>query len=297
MRFILCLAALGVAAPAHAEIFEMVGHFPAAYRDVSLARSIGIDRIAGRDGMALSLAIEQQLGRRGPDGQAYYDLIALSRRGPGADAVITGLADARISRNDVKRQVENCVEKQGSVCKKKEKVEATCLEEVISFSSTLRVADSDDGRILYTQTRPQSERLVTCPGDKRQRDSKDSIARMVKTAADRFADHIVPRHESYRIRLREGRDGMDKAMGQAFKDSVKLSQRDPATACDQWREMDAATPDHPSILFNLGLCAERDGDYDAAEQLYARAGAQDDVARARDLTVGRDDAQRRMDGQ
>ena len=73
MRFTSLLAGLGLAlsihAPARAEIFDMDGQFPAPFRDVSLARSIGIDRIGGRDGMALSLAIEQQLGRRGPDGR------------------------------------------------------------------------------------------------------------------------------------------------------------------------------------------------------------------------------------
>jgi hypothetical protein len=293
MRFPLCLALLGTTVPAHAEIFEMTGDFPAPYRDVSLGRSIGIDRIDGRDGMALGLAIEQQLGRRGPDGRPYYDLIALSRRGPDADAHISGLADATIRKGDVKRKVEQCAEKQGDKCVRKEKVEATCLQETISFSSTLRIARSDDGRILYTQTRPQTDIVTSCPGEKQTRRPNDIIDRMVKTAADRFADDIVPRHESYRIRLREDRDGMDKVTAQAFKDSIRLSQRDPVAACTQWMAMDKVLPGHPSITFNLGLCAERDGDYAAAGRLYAATRAGEDSDRVRDLTVGRDDARRR----
>ena len=102
MRFTSLLAGLGLAlsihAPARAEIFDMDGQFPAPFRDVSLARSIGIDRIGGRDGMALSLAIEQQLGRRGPDGRPHFDLIALSRGGPDADAIVSGMADASMWR-------------------------------------------------------------------------------------------------------------------------------------------------------------------------------------------------------
>lgn len=297
MRIALFLAALALAAPVHAEVFEMNGHFPAAYRDVSLARSIGIDRIAGRDGMALGLAIEAELSRRGHDGQPYYDLIALSRRGPEADALVSGMADASVRESDVKRKVERCAEKQGDKCVRKEKVDATCLQEMISFSSTLRVAGSDDGRILYTQSRPQTDSITTCPGDKGKPSPKDRIAKMVRTAADRFVDDIMPRHENYRIRLREGREGMDKAVGQAFKDSIRLSQRDPAAACTTWAEMDRTLPGHSSLLFNLGLCAERMGDYVAAERAYGRAGAtQEDVTRVRDLTIGRDDAKRRATG-
>lgn len=297
MRIMLCLAALALAAPAHAEVFEMNGHFPAAFRDVSMARSIGIDRIAGRDGMALGLAIEAELSQRGPDGRPYYDLIALSRRRPEADALVSGMADASVRESDVKRKVEQCAEKQGDKCVRKEKVEATCLQETISFSSTLRVAGSDDGRILYTQTRPQTDSITTCPGDKGKPSPKDRIAKMVRTAADRFVDDILPRHEDYRIRLREGREGMDKAMGQAFKDSIRLSQRDPVAACTTWTDMDRSLPGHPSLLFNLGLCAERVGDYAAAERAYGRAGVtQEDVARVRDLTIGRDDAKRRATG-
>ena len=298
MRFTSLLAGLGLAlsvhAPARAEIFDMDGQFPAPFRDVSLARSIGIDRIGGRDGMALSLAIEQQLGRRGPDGRPHFDLIALSRGGPDADAIVSGMADASIRKSDVKRKVEQCVEKQDGACKKKEKVETTCLQEMVAFSSTLRVASASDGRILYTETRPQSETIVTCPGDKQDRDPRDVIDKMVRKAADRFADDIVPRHERYRIRLREGREGMDKAMAQAFKDSIRLSQRDPAAACTQWTGMNQSLPGHPALLFNLGLCAERDGDYATAGRLYAQAGkADEDIARVRDLTIGRDDARAR----
>lgn len=297
MRIILCLMALALATPVHAEVFVMNGHFPAPNREVSLARSIGIDRIAGRDGMALGLAIEAELSQRGPDGRPYYDLIAVSRRGPEADILVSGMADASVRESDVKRKVERCAEKQGDKCVRKEKVEATCLQEMISFSSTLRVAGSDDGRILYTQTRPQTDSITTCPDDKGKPSPKDRIAKMVRTAADRFVDDIMPRHEEYRIRLREGREGMDKAMGQAFKDSIRLSQRDPIAACTTWADMDRTLSGHPSLLFNLGLCAEQAGDYVAAERAYGRAGAtQDDVARVRGLAIGRDDAKRRAAG-
>lgn len=302
MRRAICLFLIAIAAtPARAEIFEMNGHFPARWREVSLARSIGVDRIAGRDGAALALAIEDRLARTGPDGAPYYDLIALTRNGPDADMIVSGMADATVRDSNVKRQVEQCAERSGDKCVRKEKVEALCLQQTVNFSSTLRVADSVNGRILYTENRPQTDIIVTCPGDKDQRTPRDSIRRMVDTAASRFVDDITPRHENYRVRLREGREGMDKATGQRFRDSVKLSQRDADAACARWSDMDRALPGNASLLFNLGLCAERRGEYGVAEAFYTRAGQggirggefREGVERVRNLAVGRADAAER----
>jgi hypothetical protein len=296
--FIMMMASALVAAmPAQAEIFQMDGHFPAPHHGVSLLRSIGVDRIAGRDGTALALAIEQKLSRAGPDGRPYYAVIALSRRGPDADGIVTGLADASVRDSNVKRQVEVCAEGTEKKCTRKEKVEALCLQQSVTFAPTLRIARAQDGQILYNQTRTQTDIIVTCPNDKSSRSPRQSIDRMVRTAADQLAADIVPRHENYRIRLREGREGMDKPTGKAFRDSIISSQRDPVAACGQWATMDQALPGHPSLLFNLGLCAERDGDYAGAERFYAQAGgAKDDVKRVRDLTVGRADAAERARG-
>jgi tetratricopeptide (TPR) repeat protein len=297
VKWILAAIVALVTTAAHAESFEMTGHFPATYREVSLARSIGIDRIGGRDGMALSLALEQQLSRPGADGRPYYDLVALSRRGPDADALVSGIADASVRRGQTEREVENCVQKQGSICIKKEKAKVSCMQETVSFSSTLRVARAEDGRILYTQTRPQTDTLVTCPDDKQRRSPQDSIDRMIEAAASAFVDDIVPRFDRYKIRLREERAGMDKATAQAFKDSIRLSQRDPDAACAQWAQMDATLPNHPSLLFNLGLCAERTGDYEKAGSYYARAPrAGEDATRVRNLAIGRADAEERAKG-
>ena len=301
MGVTMLVAVLTASIPVQAEVFSMTGHFPAPHRPVSQLRSIGVDRIAGRDGTALALAIEQKLRRTGPDGRPYFALIALSRRGPDADGIITGLADASVRDSNVTRKVEVCAEGTEQKCTKKDKVEAFCLQQTISFAPTLRIARAADGQILYNETRTQTDTIVTCPNDKSKRTPRQSIDRMVRAAADRLADDIIPRHENYRIRLREEREGMDKTMAQRFRDSIKLSQRDPVAACNIWSVMDAERPGHSSLLFNRGLCAERDGDYATAERFYAQ-GARDDafteaVERVRALTLGRADAAARARGE
>ena len=51
----------------------------------------------------------------------------------------------------------------------------------------------------------------------------------------------------------------------------RFQQRDLRGACAAWQAMDAQAPNHPSITFDLGLCAEAAGDYRRALDLYRRA--------------------------
>ena len=42
-------------------------------------------------------------------------------------------------------------------------------------------------------------------------------------------------------------------------------------ACADWADMNKAAPDHPSIVFNRGLCAEAAGDLQGALAFYQQA--------------------------
>jgi len=54
---------------------------------------------------------------------------------------------------------------------------------------------------------------------------------------------------------------------------VKLSNRDVTSACRQWSELNGRLPNHPSVLYNLGVCAEAAGSYADAQSFYRSAQA------------------------
>ena len=212
--------------------------------------------------------------------------------------VISGFTKVDVNERKVQREKEQCTEKSNGNCTKKEKVKVDCTERRIDLTTTLRVADTKDGAILYTQSRPQTDTTSWCPDERPWRTTEKAIDDMIGKAAKKFAKDITPTRESYSVRLREEREGMDKDLGKRFKDSVKLSQRDWQAACGIWRGMDGELPNQPSLLFNLGLCAEVSGDYKSADALYRRAAGTgirdgafaDAIDRVAKLTVGREDA-------
>ena len=118
---------------------------------------------------------------------------------------------------------------------------------------------------------------------------------MVGDVAAEVRRDIAPREEQYSIRFRESRKDLPRALGTPFKDAVRLSQTDLAAACDAWADIDRQSPGHPSVQFDLGLCAESNRDYPLAlqrfryvrDQLGIRE-ADDDVRRVEDLLAGRE---------
>lgn len=94
---------------------------------------------------------------------------------------------------------------------------------------------------------------------------------MVEGIAGEVRRDIAPVVETYSIRFRESTKGLPKELNRPFKDIVRQTQRDLRSACASWAAMDAQAPNHPSITFDLGLCAEAEGEYRRALDLYRRA--------------------------
>jgi hypothetical protein len=94
---------------------------------------------------------------------------------------------------------------------------------------------------------------------------------MVEGVAGELARAFAPHVEDYSVRFRESTKGMPRDVEKTFKAIVRQSQRDLPGACRGWSDLDAQLPNHPSILFDLGLCAEASGDLARAEDLYRRA--------------------------
>src|SRR3546814_19978096 len=105
------------------------------------------------------------------------------------------------------------------------------------------------------------------------------------------------------VRFREGRDHRPKPIAARFKQAVEISEDRPAEACAAWQAIDAEMPDHPSVVFNLGLCAEAGGAYETAMRHYRRAqqldpkgrDVRDALARVPQLTAGAAEARDRYD--
>lgn len=287
-------AVLLSATGARAEIVEITGEFPAAYREASFLESVHVGRLGGQDGPALALAIERALtntqfavigGRAGRD----------TAEGELSGVVTTGVDESRYSKKEKK-----CVEKDADKkCIREEQVDVPCRRRVINLTADLRLVRNGDGRILYSRAYPFRDEISWCEGGSPGRTIEDTVSGAIRNVAQGVRSDIAPSVETYRIRLRESTKGMDKDMAKAFKALIKSSQRNLADACGQWTAMNQAAPGNPSLTYNLGLCAEQRGDYQAALALFqdaSRAGASEgrtSAERAERLIAGKQDAAER----
>lgn len=272
----LCVSAAGVTAqPAFAEAVKMTGKFAAPYREAALLDSLGIDRFNGRDGRQLEMAIERALSEPDIEGRPHFDLIAAFGGGQGPDGVLSGAVTSGVQESRFKQKQKRCVEREGGKdsgkCLREAEVEVDCTRRVVNVNADLRLARTTDGRIIYTAAKPKRDEISWCRGDDPARTVEESVRGMIEGIASEVRRDIAPVVETYSIRFRESTKGLAKELNRPFKDIVRQTQRDLRGACAAWKVMDGQAPNHPSITFDLGLCAEAAGDYHEALDLYRRA--------------------------
>ncbi|GAA0737638.1 hypothetical protein [Sphingomonas japonica] len=258
---------------AHAESAAVTAGAPAPAREVAMTHSIAIDRIGGTDGMQLSLALERLLAQPGANGQPYFDLLAGRRGADSADVILEGVVTTGVDEGRVKLTRNRCIDEQDGKCAKREDVELDCRRRIIDVRADVRVATGEEGRVLYSEAKPQRRESSWCPGDDRPAPTEQLVSAMIETIAAQIHADLVPRESQVNVRFREGRKGMGKSEGERFKQAIRLTQRDLPGACGEFRAIEAAMPGHPSTAFNLALCAEAAGDLAAAEAAYRRAQA------------------------
>lgn len=286
--------AVAAAGIARAEVLEITGEFAAPNREASLLHSISVDRMSGQDGPALGRAIEQGLSG------THFELLGGRTGRDTAEGSLSGGVTSGVDESSYTRREKKCTAKDANgKCTKEENVEVRCRKRVINVNVDLRMVRNSDGRIVYSASKPWRNESSWCGNDRPSATVEDLIAGAVRDIGYSVRGDIAPRVDTYRIRVRESDKGMSKDQGKRFKELVKLTKRDARAACAGWAAMRAELPNHPSLLFNLGLCAEQAGKYEEAQALYqdaARAGAregEEGYGRVQQLIAGREDARER----
>ena len=209
-----------------------------------------------------------------PRGTTYtYDRDAdpAAYRG-GADAVMRGIAEVEWrDREDGTKEVEECVLRDDrGKCTEKKKVFVPCRMREVTLRPEVRLV-AREGDLLYGK----GDQLTTSRRFCKDEEGTPSVDSMVEELARQFADQVrfdlapVQRYET--IRVLESREGMSKADQTAFKAALRLTKNDPAGACRAFEALQASNPQSVTVLFNIGLCREGEGDLGAAARLYQDA--------------------------
>lgn len=257
----LVLAGLTVAGAAWGESVSMTGKFPAGVREAGRLGVVVVDRFDGRDGRQVESVLEQAIGV--PGGQP--------------DGVLSGGVTTGVEENRYQGSEERCVEWEANdrkkACTKRAQVPVPCTRRVVVVTVSVRLIRTDDNLSVYADNKSGRSEISWCEGKSPYTTAEQMVSAQIRDIANAIRGDVRPYTQTYRVRFREERDGMPKDVGNQFKAIVKLSQNDPGTACRQWAAMNGQLPNHPSILYNLAVCAEAAGRYDDALAGYRSAQA------------------------
>lgn len=290
------VAAALCATAAQAETLPVSGVYPAANDAAAALQTLAIDSFGGTDGQQLAIAIADRLRDARIDGEPYFRVLPAAASAD-AEAVIEGTASAETGRRDSgHRENEVCAERdEDRDCIRKEKVKVPCWDAVIRLDVAVRLV-SIEGDLLHAVDGVEEQAKRYCRGDDRPA-TEPLVRQLAARLADRLRGDLAPVQRLDDIRVMETRKGLSSDDSRAFREAVRLTKTNQAAACSAWSALEPLNPDHISILFNLGLCAESGGELEKARSYYDRALRADGDSAYAAQGLERIEAQRRAEKQ
>lgn len=267
--------------PAQAEVLKMTALYPAGDPAANLSASLAVEPFRGSGGDDLSFEIEKALERVVIRGQPYFEILSYrGRREP--DGLMTGSADIDVYESKTSGTNNICVEydatkvlageEKEAKCLKYKNVEVECVKRTISLESTVRLSAGYSRRSSFVENYSRLNEQTSCPNmDDGFTSERTEIKNLITEVAVEVRNALAPNERQQSIRVLERRKGMEKTQSKAFKAAVKMTERDGPEACRMWLDLANNSPEHLSLMFNLGLCAEQAGALPLALEMYRDA--------------------------
>lgn len=282
---------------------------PAKFHEASQSKDIAVLPFDGPSGRDFSYEIEGTLASISLDGRSYFNLIdrtkienvlreqVFSKSGLiddktaskvgkliGAKGIYTGRVNEAIATDSHSTQErEECAQrkitydKDGNShegkCLRWRKYNVSCTQREAIFSFTPKLIDVETGRILYSNNITGRAGSFTCQDQGILLSRQDLIREAIKKAKISFKQDVAPFYVTFTIKLMDSKDGItEKAAEQKMDlglDFAKNNRLD--RACELWEEAKNLSPNCPSLIYNLAICAEARGDMETALNLYVKA--------------------------
>lgn len=254
-----------LAGAAKAETLPVDVLYPAGVDRAAALNSLSVQRFTGEHGQTLAFEIEQKLRAARLGGQPYFTFPA-----NGADGRLTGHATSNVVHQAELREQMVCVRQDDrGKCLAERKVVVECQRRVVTFSYNFTLDDAR-GNQLFADGAAREASYLICPNSRDVPTVDATVRYFIDDLSSAIRLAFAPVDGKEEVRVLEGTRGLRGDAQDLFKDGVKATTRNVRSACDMWREVDALVPDHVSTVFNLGLCAESEGDFATAESFYDR---------------------------
>ncbi|MEE1878521.1 tetratricopeptide repeat protein [Altererythrobacter litoralis] len=183
------------------------------------------------------------------------------------------------------KKVISCGKKERGDCVEKRKEVYDCHLLSVGYRPMLRLVASD-GTLLYESNKYLKTYQKYCEDEAAAPNPDDLLNSLAAQYAYSVRVDLAPQFRSDKFRISENRKGMSGDDARSFKKAIQLTKSDQLAACVAFNELEAANPAHVSVLLNIGLCHESQGDLQLARDYYNRT---------LDLNSGKDEAQAGLD--
>ncbi|MFZ5524537.1 MAG: CsgG/HfaB family protein [Pseudomonadota bacterium] len=184
----------------------------------------------------------------------------------GADTLIMGsVSKPPISVRYYRKAVDYCLDKK---CTKKETRYKSCADMVTNIDLTLKAVSVQQGTIIFTQTYAGKASDTDCggAGGKNETDLRNQA---IKQILNDLRKDVAPYSVMLSIEFMDKDDSMSPATKAKLEGAMEyIRQKRVDRACEIFRDALAGDTNSPALYYNLGVCAEIEGDLDKAEDLY-----------------------------
>ncbi len=253
---------------ARAETLPIAGVYPGGSDEAAALQSITVADFGGVDGSALGYRIEDALRDVYIYRRPWFAMVPAGG-GADSDAVLRGTAGVDVEYTDITLKRRRCVKRdEDRKCIEHDDVEVDCLRRRVVLSWSVRLVRRE-GELVFRGDGAPEQQLDYCPDDDDDAKTVEkTVAELIAQVADGLRYDLAPYERRQDVRIMESRKGLKGGVSKAVKAAVALTKTDGNAACSAWDALAADAPDHITIVFNRGLCAEMLGQPDLAETHY-----------------------------
>ena len=252
-----------------------------------------IDRFGGDLGSDVELALTDALGNVVIRGEPFFELIrprdlrdaVVEVEGNDGtvhyaplvpDAELRGTVRSEVIERRARDKVEReCIARDDDGnCTERREVRIECRELSVRVDPRILLI-ADNGQQLYSQSASRSDSKRFCEDSFSVPSSLDMANELIDQLVEQVRRDLAPTETRRNIRVMESRRDLQRSDRSAFRDAVRATEENLIAACDVFRALEQSNPAHISVLFNIGLCHESEGDLTGAADYYQRALAVD----------------------
>lgn len=267
------------------------GQFNARSAEASSLRNIAILQFTGENGDAFGRDLQGKLqsatsegkpwfniasgdvmkarsGASGTDAQAIATAAAFGKQNR-VDGVYFGRTDSAIEQTAFQEERSQCLDKK---CNSKNVYRVNCTKVTASFTVFPQILNVKTNALAYAKTISKSATESFCSDRVRASTDGALLGAAISSAATELRQDVAPFARTLKVEVKNAPDKITNEQKDQFNGAVAfVAAGRMDRACGIWESLQPDLENSIELIYNLGVCAEVNGDFTRALEYYTTA--------------------------